>query len=124
MKDELDNDDEIKEDYSENEIVSLLKRMSQQLAFLENKIDQLVSQSQEKPFEKRHSSNQYFPRRSDSKPPRSFDRSERYGRGDRDRGPRERDAAPGHYYDRRKPEKKRGPVARKKPFFSHRKDRD
>ena len=124
MKDELYVDPEEREDSSENEIVSLLKRMQQQIALLENKIDLLVSQSQERPFEKKHSHNQYFPRRADSKPAHPYDRSDRYGRGDRERGPRERDSAPGHYYERRKPEKKRVPVARKKPFFSHRKDRD
>ena len=125
MKDELDiDDDEIMEDSSENEIVSLLKRMSQKLTFLENKIDQLVSQSQERPFENRRSPNQYFPKRPSSRPPRPYERTDRYPRGDRDRAPRDRDSAPGHYYERGKPDKKRSPVARKKPFFSHRKDRD
>ena len=124
MKDELHIDPEKREDGSENEIVPLLKRMQQQLAFLEEKIDQLVSQSQERPFEKRHSHNQYFPKRPASRPPRPFERSDRYPRGDRDRAPRDRDSQPGHFYERGKPDKKRSPVARKKPFFSHRKDRD
>lgn len=124
MNEELDIDEGKQADPSENEVLTLLKRMQQQLAFLENKIDQLVSQSQDKPFERRPSPNKYFPKRPDSRSPRPFERSDRYPRVDRDRGPRERDSAPGHYYERGKPDKKRSPVARKKPFFSHRKDRE
>ncbi|MFH1202071.1 MAG: CxxC-x17-CxxC domain-containing protein [Candidatus Omnitrophota bacterium] len=64
----------------EPDVVALINAMQQQLVSLEGKIDTLVSQSSERPFEKKHF----------SKPSRPFDRSYRHGKGRQDNSYRER----------------------------------
>ena len=56
---------------SDSDVVALINEMQQQLVFLEKKIDILISQSSQRPFEAKHF----------SKPLRSFDHSSRYGKG-------------------------------------------
>jgi hypothetical protein len=116
-------------DQSDADIVPLLKRMQQQLSSLEKKIDTLINQSQEKPFREKSFPNRPFRGRSFSKPLRSFDQSQRNGKGEREYGPREhgsreRDAAQGRFYERRQRDKNRGSDPKKKPFFFKRKDRE
>jgi hypothetical protein len=111
-------------DQPDTDVVSLLKRMQQQLLYLEKKIDMLVSQSQEKPFREKSSPDRPFRKRPFSKPLRSFDHSQRYGKGEREHSPRERDSAQGRYYERRPRENDRGSNLRKKPFSFKRKDRE
>jgi len=87
------------------DIVALIKRMQQQLDFLERKIDTLISQSQERPFrEKRF-----------SKPFRSFDHSARPGdfsgrTGEKRQGDQSRSF-------------NNAGIPKKKSFFHKRKDR-
>jgi hypothetical protein len=111
---------------TETDLVSVLKKMQQQLNFLEKKIDVLISQSQAKPFGERTSSERPFRKRPFSKPPRSFDRPRPHNREERESSPRERDSSARHFYDRYSPAKKRGanPNAKKKPYYSQRKDRE
>jgi hypothetical protein len=106
-------------DQPDADLVSLLKRMQQQLLILEKKVDLLISRSQEKPSHDRP-----FGKRPFSKPFRSFDHSQRHSKGEREHNPRERDSAPGHFYERRPKEKSRGSIPRKKPFGFKRKDRE
>jgi len=111
-------------DQSDADIVPLLKRMQQQLSSLEKKIDTLINQSQEKPFREKSFPNRPFRGRSFSKPLRSFDQSQRHGKGEREHGPGERDSAQGRFYERRQRDKNRGSDQKKKPFFFKRKDRE
>jgi hypothetical protein len=111
-------------DESDTDIVSLLKKMQQQLLFLERKIDMLVSQSKERPSGGNVSPDRPFRSRPFSKPYRSFDHPQRHGKGEREHSPRERDSAQGHFYERRQRDKSRGPDPKKKPFAFKRKDRE
>jgi hypothetical protein len=112
------------QDPSDTEVVSLLKKVQQQLLFLEKKVDLLISQSQEKPSGERAFPERSFRKRSYSKPYRSFDQPARHGKGEHGNSPRDRDSAPGHFYERRPGQKSRVPSPRKKPFAFPRKDRD
>jgi hypothetical protein len=124
MNDEsLDNLDAEK-DPPEADLFSLLKKMQQQLTYLEKKLDVLIHQSQPKPFGERNSSSRPFRKGPYSKPVRSFDRPRPHSREGREDNPRERDSAPRRFYDRYSPDKKRGANPKKKPYFSHRKDRE
>jgi hypothetical protein len=112
---------------AEPDVVVLIKKMQQQLIFLEKKIDILINQSQGAPPREK-----YF-----SKPYRSFDRSHRYGKGERDSSPGERGPAQGRTFEKRHgeesrgfgPKKKtynspqRGFDSKKKPFYYGRKER-
>jgi hypothetical protein len=111
-------------DPSETDLVSLLKKMQQQLNFLEKKIDILISQSQSKPFGERTASESPFRKRPFSKSPHSFDRPRPHNREGHESNARERDSAARHFYDRYSPGKKRGANPKKKPYFSPRKDRE
>ena len=106
---------------SDTDVVSLLKRMQKQLLFLERKIDLLISQSQGRPSGERASPDRLFRKRSFPKSFHSFDHPQHQGKGEHGRSPRERDSAPGHFYERRPGEKGRGPSG-KKPFSFKRKD--
>jgi hypothetical protein len=111
-------------DESDIDVVSLLKRMQQQLLFLERKIDLLISRSQERPFGEKTSPDRPFRKRPFSKPFHTFDHPQRHGKGEHGHNPRERDSAPGHFYERRQRDKSRGPDPKKKPFSFRRKDRE
>jgi hypothetical protein len=111
-------------DRSETDVVSLLNKMQQQLLFLEKKIDLLISQSQGRPSGEKTSQDRPFRKRPFSKPFRSFDHPQHHGKGEHGHNPRERDAAKGHFYERRPGEKSRGPSSKKKPFSFKRKDRE
>lgn len=90
----------------EPDAVSLIKKMQQQLIFLEKKIDILINQFQgAAPREK------YF-----SKSYRSFDRSRRHGKGERDSGPGDRGFAQGRNFEKRHGEKNRGFGHKKKTY--------
>jgi hypothetical protein len=111
-------------DEPDTDVVSLLKRMQQQLLFLERKIDLLINQSQERPSGEKASQDKPFRKRPFSKPFRSFDHPQRQGKGERGPSSRERDSAQGPYYERRPHDKNRGPNPKKKPFSFKRKDRE
>jgi hypothetical protein len=108
---------------SNADIVSILKGMQKQLAFLERKLDALIDQSKER-SQAEKTSDRPFRKRPFSKPFRSFDRPARQGNEDRGRGPRERDAAKGHFYEHRPHEKSSSTGPRKKPSTFKRKDRE
>jgi hypothetical protein len=83
---------------AEADVVVLIKRMQQQLIFLEKKIDILISQSQAAPSGEKHFSRPY----------RSFDRPQRYGNRDRDRGSADRGPAQERHFEKRHSEENRG----------------
>jgi len=111
-------------DPTDNDLVSLLKRMQQQLLLLEKKVDLLIRRSQEKTFGEKPPQDRPFRKRPFSKPFRSLDRPQRHGQGEREHNPRERDSPPGHFYERRPKEKSRGSNPGKRPFAFKRKDRE
>jgi hypothetical protein len=140
MNDEsLVNETETEEtDLSETDLVSLVKRMQQQLNYLEKKIDILISQSQPKPFRERterpfregsdrpfrEGAERPFRKKTFSRPSRSFDRPRPHSREEHESSPREREAAPRRFYDRFNPAKKRSAIPKKRPFSPRRTDRE
>ena len=111
-------------DEPDTDIVSMIKRMQQQLLSLEKKMDLLIRQSQERSSGDKASPDRPFRKRPFSKPFHSFDRPPRHGKGEHGHNPRERDSAQGHFYEHRPGEKSRGPSPRKKSFSFKRKDRE
>jgi hypothetical protein len=111
-------------DESDADVVSLLKKIQQQVNFLERKIDLLISQSQERPPREKLSQDRPFQKRPFSKPFRSYDHPQRHGKGEYGHSSGERDSAQGRFYERRPPKNSRGPNPKKKPFFFKRKDRE
>jgi hypothetical protein len=140
MNDEsLVNETETEEaDPSETDLVSLVKRMQQQLNYLEKKIDVLISQSQPKPFRERterpfregterpfrEGAERPFRKRTFSKPARSFDRPRPHSREEHESSSREREPAPRRFYERFNPAKKRSASPKKRPFSPRRTDRE
>jgi hypothetical protein len=107
------------------DIVSLLKRLQQQIAFLERKIDLLISQSRERQSAGNSASDRSFRKKSLSKPFRSFDQPQRQGgKGEYGHNRREGDSAQGHFYEHRPGKKGRGAGPGKRPFPFRRKDRE
>ena len=130
MNDELLVNTTAEADPSETDLVALVKRMQQQLNYLEKKIDVLISQSQPKPFRERterpfrERTERPFQKRTFSKPARSFGRPRPHNKEEHENSPREREAAPRRFYERFDPAKKRGANPKKKPHYSQRKDRE
>ncbi len=97
----------------EQDVVALIKKMQQQLVFLEKKIDILISQSQARP-----SGEKYFPKsfRPFGHPHRSYDKG-------RDNASRESDSGQGRHFEKRFGGENRGFNQKKKPFPYRRKSR-
>jgi len=102
---------------AETDVVSLIKRVQQQLAFLEKKIDTLISQSQEKPFRGKP-----FPKPF-PKPFRPFSHSHHHDRGERDNSSRERDFSRGRPFEKHQGGENQEFGPKKKPFFHRKKER-
>jgi len=74
----------------ETDIAAVLKRIQQQLTFLERKVDTLISQSSEKPFKETRF----------SKPSRSFGKSSRSSKGKSEGGFREGSSDKKRFYEK------------------------
>ncbi len=111
-------------DESDTDVVSLLKKIQQQMLFLERKIDLMIRQSQERQPGDRESSNRPSQKRTFSKQYRPFDHSRDRSRGEHGHNPRESDSAPRHFYENRPRGKSRGPNPNKKSFSFKRKDKE
>lgn len=105
---------------ADSEAVALIKKMQQQLVFLEKKIDILINQSSERPFKRNHFSRPFRP-----PPHRSgdFPHSHRSGKGANDHRSGERNFARGRYFDKQQSGESRELGQGKKPFFQRRKGR-
>jgi len=123
MEDESFMDSDEMLDENEEDVVSLLRKVQQQIAVLEKKVDMLLARSKERSFGENAPNDRSFRKPRHSNSFRSFDRPERQDRGERDRSFREKDAFPSRY-GRHRVEKKKGGNSRKKPFFFQRKDKD
>ncbi|MBU1124777.1 MAG: hypothetical protein KKC84_02015 [Candidatus Omnitrophica bacterium] len=145
MNEQSDAHEELPSAPTEQSVFALIKKMQQQLVFLEKKIDILIEQSQGKPFREKQFSR---PFRSYGRPYRNSHRAQGDPSGERrfDRGrhfekphseesrgfehkkktfdsPGERDFAPPRHFEKRTDGDKRGFVPRKKPFSFRNKDR-
>lgn len=105
------------------DVVSLLKKMQQQLLFLEKKIDILIAQSQDKTFRGKPSPERPFRKRPVSKPFRSSGHSRSHGKGEREYTPGEKDSSKKFYSEYRKRDGNRGSSANKKSFHHKQKKR-
>jgi hypothetical protein len=121
FEDELLIDTEEMLDENEEDMASLLKGMQKQLTMLEKKVDLLLRRSQEKPMGEAPSRDRPFRRPSGPRPSRPFAHPDRNAR--EDRSPRERESPRSHYYERRPDDKSKGVKPKKKPFYSHYKNR-
>ncbi|MBP9733046.1 MAG: hypothetical protein KBD07_01570 [Candidatus Omnitrophica bacterium] len=92
MSEHLENGSSSAADHSEADVIAILKKIQQQMAFLEKKIDTLLGQQSSgsqgsQPSGERSFDRPSFKDRHFSKPTRSFGtRTEHYGRGDREGG--------------------------------------
>ena len=104
----------------ELDVMALIKRMQQQLGFLEKKIDILISQSSERSFKGKSFSRPFRPMPAR---PAGFSPSHRYGKGEHDHSPRQGGFVPGRPFDQPQGNENRGFGQKKRPFFRQRKDR-
>jgi hypothetical protein len=111
-------------DETDTDVASLLRKMQQQLLFLERKIDLLIRQSQDRQPAERTSPHRPPQKRPFSKQYRPFDHARRPSRGEHGHSPRESDSTPGHFYENRPRGKSRGPMPKKKSFSFKRKDQE
>lgn len=98
---------------AEPDVVAILKRIQQQLVFLEKKLDTLINQPSGRPFEKRP-----FP-----KPQRSFGPPHRYGKGQQGNSSGEGNFGQGRRFDRQEDRGNRRFSQGNKPFYHRRKER-
>lgn len=122
MADPLESDNSSTPQQSEPDVLVLIKKMQQQLVFLEKKIDILINQSQARPSYERPFSRE-----------RSFDRGRRFEKrpGEESQGfgykkksydnPRESDSGREHHFEKRHSGENRGFGQKKKPFYLGRK---
>lgn len=96
---------------TEPDVAVLIKKIQQQLIFLEKKIDILINQSQGTPPREKHF----------SKPYRSFDRFHRDGKGERERRFEERGPEQGRNFEKRHGEENREFSHKKKTYGNPRK---
>lgn len=126
---------------SDSEVVVLIKKLQQQLTFLEKKIDAFINQSQEKssrPFSRPPHRGQYHDTRDQGegyrersfRPGRHFgkpraEENQRFGPPRKNyRDERENSSGQDRNFKKRYDGEKRGLEPRKKPFFHGRKDRE
>ncbi|MFC1592737.1 hypothetical protein ACFL4C_01845 [Candidatus Omnitrophota bacterium] len=85
MSDKFKHKDFLSPASDKQDVMVLIKKMQQQLVFLEKKIDILINQSSHRPFSEKHFSK---PSRPFGRPYRSFDRKQGEGSGEKrfDRG--------------------------------------
>ena len=111
-------------DEADTDIISLLKKIQQQVLSLERKMDLMIRQMRERRPGERESSNRPSQKRPFSKQYRPFNHPRDRGRGEQGHNPRESDSAPRHFYENRPRGKSRGPNPRKKSFSFERKDKE
>ena len=110
------------ESHANTDVVTLIRKMQQQLDFLERKIDTLISQSQGRPAMGRPSPERSFRDKRFSKPFRPSGPSHQHGKTEH-YGSRPRAFGQGQRSDRRPDEPEREFNPKKKPFFFKRKER-
>ena len=92
---------------AENDMLALIKKMQQQLVFLEKKIDILINQSKERPFKEGRFSKPFH--RSFDHRPHRFDREKDHASG-------EKSFPHGRHFEKRPNEENRGFSPKKKSY--------
>ena len=146
MKKGSQHNDYFRQEQEGNDVIALIKRMQQQLAFLEKKIDLLISQSQSRPSGERHfskpfgsagSSRHHAAREHDgnygeSRADRGRHFGKRPGEDNRDvrrhsrdyNSPRESDRGPGNHFEDRHGRDKGKFKHKGSSFYDRRKGRE
>ncbi|OGW79255.1 MAG: hypothetical protein A3G33_00195 [Omnitrophica bacterium RIFCSPLOWO2_12_FULL_44_17] len=101
---------------AEPNVMTAIKKIQEQLGFLEKKIDILIKQSSERPFKENHFSKPFRP--GGFGPPRY------HARGGRDDRPRENSFSQERRFDKRHSGGNRGFGQQEKQFFPRRKGRN
>jgi len=96
---------------AEPDVVAMLKKIQQQLVFLEKKIDSLINKPSGRPFE----------RKPFLKPQRSFGHSHHYGKGQQGSSSRVGNFGQGRRFDKQQSDGNRKFGQKKKPFYHSRK---
>ncbi|MFH1622051.1 MAG: hypothetical protein ABIA97_02880 [Candidatus Omnitrophota bacterium] len=132
MNEDFKKEDSFVPQQEEQQVLVLVKRLQQQIIFLEKKVDILLSRSVQMTSEARsfskpshsfgHSQRQGKARYRDRSRERDFS-TDRFGKqhGEENRGPQQREK-PFHPFDKRREGSQR-PGQRNKPFFRHRRER-
>ena len=94
------------------DVIGLLKKVQQQLEFLEKKLDTLIKQSQDKPFGEKRFSKPFN---------RPYSGNSYRGKGDHDRGSRDREFNQRPSFEKRREDQDQRFAPKKKPFFDKRK---
>jgi len=146
MKKGSQHNDYFRQEQEGNDVIALIKRMQQQLAFLEKKIDLLISQSQSRPSGERHFSKP-FGSAGSSRHHAAREHDGNYGESRADRGrhfgkrpgednrdfrrhsrdsdsPRESDRGPGHHFEDRHGRDKGKFKNKGSSFYDRRKGRE
>lgn len=106
MSEQFKHNDSLPPVYNEQDLVVLIKRIQQQLVFLEKKIDILIGQSQARPSSERHF----------KKPFRSFSRPYHHSDGATSNASGERSFDRGRHFEKRHSEESRGFGYKKKTY--------
>ncbi len=104
MSEQFNQNPSVVSSSANTDVVALIKKMQQQLDFLEKKIDTLISQSHEKPLREKHF----------SKPFRPFGHSHRHGKAEYDNN------FSGRPGERHQGDQHQGFGQKKKTFFNKR----
>jgi hypothetical protein len=111
-------------DGAEDEVVSMLKKLQQQLLFLEKKVDLLISQSKERPHGDRAVTDRPFRKRPFTNRVHASEYPRHRPKGEQRSSPSESDSARGHFYEHHLRGKSHGPIPKRKPISYKRKDED
>lgn len=99
---------------ADQDVLALVKRIQQQISFLEKKVDTLIAQLQERPT---------FQPRTFSRPHRPFGHAQHHGKGEHREGSGERDFNRPRHFERRNEDENKGFDRKKKPFYYKKRQR-
>ncbi len=127
MTEQFKSDNSAVPQHTDSEVLVLVKKMYEQLAFLEKKINVLISQSQEKPFQpasRPYRPNNYYDKRGPREDSRGRSTHSSHYVEKRPEGEhnREYSSGPDGHFKKKFGGPKKGFGPRKTPFFNKRKD--
>ncbi len=98
---------------ADQDVLALVKRVQQQISFLEKKIDVLIGQLQERPFQGKPF----------SRPSRPFGHAPYHGKGEHRESSGERDFNRPRHFEKRHEDENKGFDRKKKPFYYRKRQR-
>lgn len=117
MSEQFQHNDSLPPAPVEQDVAALLKKILQQLVFLEKKIDGLANQSSSRPVCRANGTGRPFREREFSKPSRPFGQYHRSGR-DRDNASGEKSFSPRRHFEKRHGEENQSFGHRRKDYDS------